>query len=54
MKAFKGGRVVGRRGVEEEEVEEGGAPQVAQDKRCFPLNKETVKNTFVCVTLVCM
>lgn len=22
-------------------------PQVAQDKRCFPLNKETVKNTFV-------
>lgn len=24
-------------------------PQVARDKRCFPLNKETVKkNTFVC------
>lgn len=22
-------------------------PQVARDKRCFPLNKETVKNTFV-------
>lgn len=22
-------------------------PQVAQDKRCFPLNKETVTNTFV-------
>ena len=23
-------------------------PQVEKDKRCFPLNKETVKNTFVC------
>lgn len=35
MKAFK-------------RAEGGGAtPQVARDKRCFPLNKETVKNTFV-------
>lgn len=27
---------------------EGPEPQVAQDKRRFPLNKETVKNSFVC------
>lgn len=27
--------------------EEGGMPQVARDKRCFLLNKETVKTTFV-------
>lgn len=37
MKAFTGER--GREG--------GAMPQVEKDKRCFPLNKETVKNTFV-------
>ena len=29
------------------EWEEGPEPQVVQDKRRFPLNKETVKNSFV-------